>query len=710
MEHIFLLKGLTCPNCSAKIEKDVGEMSGIQRCSINLMRQTLTVDSDVPPDVLLRKITAIVHSHEPEVEVSGQDSAANDSGKKSESGILSDRKCRALIIRLTVGALLFGVAVAWAGLWNASLPFELTLLVVSYIILGGDVVWIAAKNITRGRVFDEHFLMSVSTIGAFVIGEYPEAVAVMLFYQVGEFFQAMSVKRSAQSISSLMDLRPDYATVQRNGERIRVSPETVSVGEVIIVKPGEKIPLDGVVLEGDSMLDMRALTGESVPRTIHKGDTALSGCVNQDGVLTIKTTKAFGESTASKIIELVETASDRKARTENFITTFARYYTPVVVVMAAFLAILPPVFFGGNWTEWIRRGFVFLVVSCPCALVISIPLTFIGGIRAASRHGVLVKGGNYLEALNKVGIVVFDKTGTLTKGVFRVTDILPASGFSKEQVLEYVSGAESLSNHPIAKSILAAYGKNVEPTTASDYREFPGKGIRVTVEGKTVLAGNEKLMLSEHVEFTVCEKTGTRVYVAVNGQYAGCVLITDELKPDSKRTVGELKRLGAERTVMLTGDSESIGKAVAEELLLDEYYAQLLPDQKVEMIERLDQKKRKGSTLVFVGDGINDAPVLARADVGVAMGGLGSDAAIEASDVVLMTDEPSRLADAIRVAKRTRIIVMQNIVFAIGIKVLFLLLGALGIAGMWEAVFGDVGVTIIAVLNAMRNGGRTAGR
>jgi len=382
MEHIFLLKGLTCPNCSAKIEKDVGEMSGVQRCSINLMRQTLTVVSDVPSDVLLRIITAIVHSHEPEVEVSGQDSAANDSGNKPESGILSDRKCRALMIRLAVGALLFGVAVAWAGLWNASLPFELTLLVISYIVLGGDVVWTAAKNITRGRVFDEHFLMTVSTIGAFIIREYPEAVAVMLFYQVGEFFQAMSVKRSAQSISNLMNLRPDYATVQRNGERIRVSPETVSVGEAIIVKPGEKIPLDGVVLEGDSMLDMRALTGESVPRTIHKGNTALSGCVNQDGVLTIKTTKAFGESTASKIIELVETASDRKARTENFITTFARYYTPVVVVMAAFLAILPPVFFGGNWTEWIRRGFVFLVVSCPCALVISIPLTFIGGVQA----------------------------------------------------------------------------------------------------------------------------------------------------------------------------------------------------------------------------------------------------------------------------------------------------------------------------------------
>ena len=558
------------------------------------------------------------------------------------------------------------------------------------------------RNISKGRVFDEHFLMSVSTIGAFVIGEYPEAVAVMLFYQVGEFFQSLAVKRSRKSISDLMDIRPDSATVRRNGELITISPENVSIGEIIIVKPGEKIPLDGVVLDGDSMLDTRALTGESVPRSVHKGDEALSGCMNQTGVLMIKTTKAFGESTASKIIDLVENASSRKAPTENFITTFARYYTPVVVILAAFLAILPPIILGGGWTEWIRRGFVFLVVSCPCALVISIPLTFFGGIGAASKRGVLVKGSNYLEALNNVSIIVFDKTGTLTKGVFNVTDILPANGFSKEQVLEYAAEAESFSNHPIAKSILAAYEKEIDQSVISDYKEISGYGISVMAGEKKVFAGNTKLMDTECIEYTTCEKAGTKVYLAVDGQYAGCILITDEVKPDSKKAISDLKHIGVEKTVMLTGDDEKIGKSVAEELQLDKYYAQLLPDQKVEKVELLDSKKRPGSKLAFVGDGINDAPVLARADVGIAMGGLGSDAAIEAADVVLMTDEPSKLVDAIEVAKATKQIVMQNIVIALGIKSVFLILGALGIAGMWEAVFGDVGVTIIAVLNAMR--------
>ena len=558
------------------------------------------------------------------------------------------------------------------------------------------------RNISKGRVFDEYFLMSVSTIGAFVIGEYPEAVAVMLFYQVGEFFQSLAVKRSRKSISDLMDIRPDSATVRRNGELITISPENVSIGEIIIVKPGEKIPLDGVVLDGDSMLDTRALTGESVPRSVHKGDEALSGCMNQTGVLMIKTTKAFGESTASKIIDLVENASSRKAPTENFITTFARYYTPVVVILAAFLAILPPIILGGGWTEWIRRGFVFLVVPCPCALVISIPLTFFGGIGAASKRGVLVKGSNYLEALNNVSVIVFDKTGTLTKGVFNVTDILPANGFSKEQVLEYAAEAESFSNHPIAKSILAAYEKEIDQSVISDYKEISGYGISVMAGEKKVFAGNTKLMDTECIEYTTCEKAGTKVYLAVDGQYAGCILITDEVKPDSKKAISDLKHIGVEKTVMLTGDDEKIGKSVAEELQLDKYYAQLLPDQKVEKVELLDSKKRPGSKLAFVGDGINDAPVLARADVGIAMGGLGSDAAIEAADVVLMTDEPSKLVDAIEVAKATKQIVMQNIVIALGIKSVFLILGALGIAGMWEAVFGDVGVTIIAVLNAMR--------
>ena len=544
--------------------------------------------------------------------------------------------------------------------------------------------------------------MSVSTIGAFAIGEYPEAVAVMLFYQVGEFFQSLAVKRSRKSISDLMDIRPDSATVKRNGVLQVVSPESVAVGEIIVVKPGEKIPLDGIVVDGESMLDTKALTGESVPKSIRKGDEALSGCINQSGLLTLKVTKSFGESTVSKIIDLVENASARKAPTENFITTFARYYTPVVVGMAAVLAIIPPLVLGGGWSEWLRRGFVFLIVSCPCALVISIPLTFFGGIGAASKRGVLVKGSNYLEALNKVSVVVFDKTGTLTKGVFEVANIIPAAGYQKEQVLEYAAQAESYSNHPIAKSILATYGKPIDQKQFSGFEEISGHGISVMVQGKKVLAGNSKLMESEKIAYAACDAAGTKFYVAADGSYVGCILIADEVKPDSKCAIAELKKIGVEKTVMLTGDDERIGKSVADELGLDAYYAQLLPDQKVEKLEMLDKQKRQGSKLAFVGDGINDAPVLARADVGIAMGGLGSDAAIEAADVVLMTDEPSKLVEAIDVAKATKRIVMQNIVIALGIKSVFLVLGALGMAGMWEAVFGDVGVTIIAVLNAMR--------
>ena len=699
----YLLKGLDCPNCSAKIEKEVGELEGVALSEVNLMKQTLTVSMDHNKAAsMLDMVTTIVHSHEPDVEVSEQKadtSVAPD--KKEKTPVYSDDD-KKLTIRLISGAVIYAVGMGLTLFGHVSLPVELGVLIVAYIILGWDVVWQAVKNITRGQIFDEHFLMSLSTIGAFAIGEYPEAVAVMLFYQVGEFFQSLAVKRSRKSISDLMDIRPDSATVRRNGELVVVAPETVSIGELIVVKPGEKIPLDGIVTEGESMLDTRALTGESVPRSIRKGEEALSGCVNQSGVLTIKVTKSFGESTVTKIIDLVENASSRKAPTENFITTFARYYTPIVVGMAAILAIIPPVILGGGWSEWLRRGFVFLIVSCPCALVISIPLTFFGGIGAASKRGVLVKGSNYLEALNKVSIVVFDKTGTLTKGVFKVVDITVEFGFTKEQVLEYAAQAESYSNHPIAKSIQEAFGKTIDQSVLSGYEEISGHGIRVLIGGKRVLAGNSKLMDSEEVSYAACQSAGTKVYIAVDGRYAGCIVIADEVKDDSQNAIASLKKIGVEKTVMLTGDDEKIGKAVAEQLGLDEYYAQLLPDQKVEKLEYLDQHKTKGSKLAFVGDGINDAPVLARADVGIAMGGLGSDAAIEAADVVLMTDEPSKLVDAIDVAKATKRIVMQNIIIALGIKSVFLILGALGIAGMWEAVFGDVGVTIIAVLNAMR--------
>lgn len=622
--------------------------------------------------------------------------------KKDEKAAVYNDEDKKRTIRLAVGAVVYAIGMALTVFAKLPTLAELAFLIVAYVILGWDVVWQAVKNITRGQVFDEHFLMSVSTIGAFAIGEYPEAVAVMLFYQVGEFFQSLAVKRSRKSISDLMDIRPDSATVKRNGVLQVVSPESVAVGEIIVVKPGEKIPLDGIVVDGESMLDTKALTGESVPRSIRKGDEALSGCINQSGLLTLKVTKSFGESTVSKITDLVENASARKAPTENFITTFARYYTPVVVGMAAVLAIIPPLVLGGGWSEWLRRGFVFLIVSCPCALVISIPLTFFGGIGAASKRGVLVKGGNYLEALNKVSVVVFDKTGTLTKGVFEIANIIPAAGYQKEQVLEYAAQAESYSNHPIAKSILATYGKPIDQKQFSGFEEISGHGISVMVQGKKVLAGNSKLMESEKIAYAACDAAGTKFYVAADGSYVGCILIADEVKPDSKCAIAELKKIGVEKTVMLTGDDERIGKSVADELGLDAYYAQLLPDQKVEKLEMLDKQKRQGSKLAFVGDGINDAPVLARADVGIAMGGLGSDAAIEAADVVLMTDEPSKLVEAIDVAKATKRIVMQNIVIALGIKSVFLVLGALGMAGMWEAVFGDVGVTIIAVLNAMR--------
>ena len=667
------------------------------------MNQTLTVQAGTSVAAsLLDTVTTIVHSHEPDVEVSEKQLEATAPVKKDEKAAVYNDEDKKRTIRLAVGAVVYAIGMALTVFAKLPTLAELAFLIVAYVILGWDVVWQAVKNITRGQVFDEHFLMSVSTIGAFAIGEYPEAVAVMLFYQVGEFFQSLAVKRSRKSISDLMDICPDSATVKRNGALQVVSPESVAVGEIIVVKPGEKIPLDGIVVDGESMLDTKALTGESVPRSIRKGDEALSGCINQSGLLTLKVTKSFGESTVSKITDLVENASARKAPTENFITTFARYYTPVVVGMAAVLAIIPPLVLGGGWSEWLRRGFVFLIVSCPCALVISIPLTFFGGIGAASKRGVLVKGSNYLEALNKVSVVVFDKTGTLTKGVFEVANIIPAAGYQKEQVLEYAAQAESYSNHPIAKSILATYGKPIDQKKFSGFEEISGHGISVMVQGKKVLAGNSKLMESEKIAYAACDAAGTKFYVAADGSYVGCILIADEVKPDSKCAIAELKKVGVEKTVMLTGDDERIGKSVADELGLDAYYAQLLPDQKVEKLEMLDKQKRQGSKLAFVGDGINDAPVLARADVGIAMGGLGSDAAIEAADVVLMTDEPSKLVEAIDVAKATKRIVMQNIVIALGIKSVFLVLGALGMAGMWEAVFGDVGVTIIAVLNAMR--------
>jgi len=617
---------------------------------------------------------------------------------------------RKKIIQLAVGALIFAAGLVTEHLIEmpASLPEMLAthiptaLFSISYIILGGEIILRALKNIAKGRVFDENFLMSAATIGAFAIGELSEAVTVMLFYQIGEFCQEAAVRRSRKAITDLMDIRPDYANLLSDGDVIKVSPDMVGVKELILVKPGEKIPLDGVVTEGEGMLDTKSLTGESLPREVKPGDAVHSGCVNLSGLLTIEVTKLYGESTVAKIIDLVENASSKKAPTESCISKFSRYYTPVVVALAALLAVVPPLVSGGDWSTWIHRGLVFLVISCPCALVISIPLGFFGGIGAASRNGILIKGGNYLEALNHLDTVVFDKTGTLTKGVFEVTTILAMGGHTQEQVLELAAYAESYSSHPIALSITKAYGKAVEKSRLEGYAELAGQGISVTLDSKKVLVGNVKLMQSNGISLEEASETGTKVYVAVDGVYAGCIIISDEVKPDSRGAVLGIKAKGVRKTVMLTGDNAQIAKEIARELSLDEVYAELLPHEKVQKLEELDAAKSPKAKLAFVGDGINDAPVLMRADIGVAMGGLGSDAAIEAADVVLMTDEPSKLVTAIEVAGATRRIVWQNIIFALGVKAIVLVLGAFGLASMWEAVFADVGVALLAVLNATR--------
>jgi len=601
--------------------------------------------------------------------------------------------------RIIIGAAVLAAAVL-LSLNNEWL--QIALFIISYIIVGGDVVKRAVKNIFKGQVFDENFLMSIATIGAFFIGEYPEGVAVMLFYQVGELFQSYAVGKSRKSIASLMDIRPDYANVKKGDELVKVDPDEVQIGDIIVIKAGEKIPLDGKVIEGGSMIDTSALTGESVPREVEVGSDILSGCININGVITAEVTKEFGESTVSKILDLVENASSKKSNSEQFITKFARYYTPVVVIIAVFLAIIPPlVIDGATFSDWIYRALAFLVVSCPCALVISIPLSFFGGIGGASKKGVLVKGSNYLEALAETEIVVFDKTGTLTKGVFNVQEIHP-EGVSKEELLELTAHAESYSNHPISLSLKRAYSKEIDNGRISDVEEISGHGVIATVDGKKVMAGNIKLMKMMDIPYFKGELIGTIVHVAVNNKYIGYIVIADEVKEDSAQAIKELKAANIKQTVMLTGDNKSIGSKVAKELGLDKVYAELLPADKVEKLEELFSQKSKKGKLAFVGDGINDAPVLARADIGIAMGGLGSDAAIEAADVVIMTDEPSKIATTMKISKKTLKIAHQNIVFAIGIKIIVLILSAFGITTMWAAIFADVGVTIIAVLNAFR--------
>jgi Zn2+/Cd2+-exporting ATPase len=687
----LLLDGLDCAGCAAKIEAEVNKLEGVSKASLNFVTRTLVIETQLENglDNILIRTDRIVKSHEPDVVVREKigNSETTDTINKKE------------LLQLGIGAAFYVLLLIFTfPTW-----LEITLYLFTYLLVGREVMIRAAKNIAKGQVFDENFLMAIATIGAFAIGEFPEGVAVMLFYQLGELFQELAVHRSRRSIRALLDIRPDYANLKTNGGIRKVSPDEIQVGDSILVKPGEKVPLDGIVTEGFSMLDTSALTGESLPREVEAGSSVLSGSINKNGLLTLEVTRVFKESTVAKILELVQNASSRKAPTENFITKFARYYTPAVVVTALLLAVIPPLVIpGATFSSWVYRALIFLVISCPCALVISIPLSFFGGIGGASRNGILIKGSNYLEALNNVDTVVFDKTGTLTKGVFMATEIVPKNGFSREELLTFAAYAESHSNHPIAASILKACPFPVDGNEIKSFEEMTGYGIKALVKGKKVLAGNEKLMVMENIPFDSPEEAGTIVHLAVDEIYAGHIVISDEIREDAKTAVEALRSLGVRKLVMLTGDSRQAGERVGKRLGLDEVHSELLPHHKVEKLEKLDGEKAPKGKLVFMGDGINDAPVLARADIGVAMGGLGSDAAIEAADIVLMTDEPHKLADAIRIARKTRSIIWQNIFFALGVKGLVLLLGAGGIATMWEAVFADVGVAVLAILNAMR--------
>lgn len=606
------------------------------------------------------------------------------------------KKQKKILIRILISFILL-ITISFIplnGKWN------LLLNLIPFIIIGWDVIFKAVRNILHGQIFDENFLMSLATIGAFVTGEYKEGSAVMLFYQIGELFQGYAVGRSRKSISSLMDIRPDYANIEVNGKLIQKAPEEIMPGDIIIIKPGEKIPLDGIVINGNSTINTSALTGESVPREVSAGDDVISGCVNLNGLIYVKVTKEFENSTVSKILELVENSSEKKSRSENFITKFAKYYTPCVVIGAVLLAVIPPAITGEGWINWMHRALTFLVISCPCALVISVPLSFFGGIGCASKNGILIKGSNYIEALTKTDIMVFDKTGTLTKGVFKVTAVHPES-VSENQLIEFAAMAESYSDHPISQSIIELYKMEINKSRVSNYNEISGHGVKCCIDGNLVCVGNNKLMDDIGVKWHPCHHTGTIVHVSVNNEYAGHIIISDEIKPESEKAIELIKKKNI-RTVMLTGDTNKVGVQTAKKLKIDDVYTDLLPQNKVEKVEELIEKKKEDRKLVFVGDGINDAPVLTRADIGISMGAIGSDAAIEASDIVLMDDNPAKIPLAIEIAKKTLRIVKQNIVFALSVKMLVLITGALGITNMWAAVFADVGVSVIAILNAIR--------
>ena len=719
MEIKLVLSGLNCANCANKIEAKVNKINGIENASLNFSTTVLTVEinKEEEKDNIVNEIKSIVKKLEPHVNVIEK---SDDKYIKVNKVECTSRCCtdnhghshthefnegNRLLgyikdnLLLIIGAIVYVIALAYKS--NENL-LSFILFGISYLIIGREVILNAIKNILRGEIFDENFLMSIATIGAFLVGEYPEAVAVMLFYQIGEVFQGYAVNKSRKSISSLMNIRADYANVLRNGREIKVSPEEVSINETIIVKPGERVPLDGTVLEGKSFIDTSALTGESVPREVTDGNEILSGSINNNGVLKVKVDKEYGESTVARILELVENASNKKAPTEKFITKFAKVYTPIVVAIAILVAIIPSIIIkDSNFSEWIYKALSILVVSCPCALVVSIPLGFFSGIGAASKKGILVKGGNFLEALKNSEIVVFDKTGTLTKGIFEVTEI-NSINISKEELLEITAIGESLSNHPIAVSITKAYRNKVNKDEIKDYKEISGYGIEVNIKGNDVLIGNSKLMKINNIEYNDIDSIGTIVHVAINGEYKGNIVISDEIKENVKESLSELKEVGIKKTIMLTGDNKSVAEKVAMDIGIDEVYSELLPGDKVSKIEDILNKGTSKGKVLFVGDGINDAPVLARADIGVAMGGIGSDAAIEAADVVLMKDNIEEISEAIRISRRTNIILWQNIIFSLGIKIIVMLLVILGLTNMWAAVFADVGVTLIAVLNSMR--------
>ena len=728
MEIKLVLNGLDCANCANKIEDKVNKINGVKEATVNFSTTVLTAEikEENLKSEIINEIKSIVKKIEPHVKVEekidnkeiknktkactssccskdndhhegSKDKIHEHSHEKEESsnGKIEILKDNWLLI---VGAIIYAIAL----LYNGNNKISIILFVASYLAIGGEVILTAIKNILRGEVFDENFLMSIATIGAFFIGEYPEAVAVMLFYQIGEVFQGYAVNKSRKSISSLMNIRADYANVLRNGSEFKVSPEEVNLEEIIVIKPGERVPLDGTVIEGTSFLDTSALTGESVPREVKTSDEILSGAINDNGVLKVKVNKEYGESTVARILELVENASNKKAPTEKFITKFSKVYTPIVVFIAIIVAIVPPLLIkDATFSEWLYKALSLLVVSCPCALVVSIPLGVFSGIGAASKKGILVKGGNYLEALKESEIVVFDKTGTLTKGVFKVTNI-NAKNISEDELLEITAIGESNSNHPIALSIANAYGKEINKNEIESYKEVAGHGVEAIIKGKKVLLGNSKLMKSNNISYDEVDTIGTIVHIAIDGEYKGNIVISDEVKENVKEALTELKSVGIKKTIMLTGDSKVVADKVAKAIGIDEVHAELLPSDKVNKVEEILNKKSANGKVLFVGDGINDAPVLARADIGIAMGGVGSDAAIEAADVVLMKDKVEAISEAIRVSRKTSKILWQNIIFSLAIKVAVMILVIFGLTNMWAAVFADVGVTLLAVLNSMR--------